>query len=57
MKLLIDAIAITGGLCVAAGVYLQFGPGFALITGGALLVALAVVAARVNGETDVSDGE
>jgi len=57
MKTLIDAIAVTGGLAVTAGVYLEWGAGFACMAGGALLIALATVAARVNGGNNVSDGE
>ncbi|MEN5158957.1 hypothetical protein [Achromobacter spanius] len=44
-NLLIDAAGLAGFCCVAAGVYVQFGSGPALLAAGALLLAFALRAA------------
>lgn len=46
MKMIIDAMAITGALIIAAGVYLEFSLGYALISLGGFLIGFALMAAR-----------
>jgi hypothetical protein len=57
VRWLIDAVAMLGGVLASAGVYVEFGAGYSMIVGGVFLVALAANAARINGETHVSDGD
>ena len=56
MKLAIDLIAIIGGILISAGVFLKFDLACALITGGLMLILLAIRAAKVHGDTNVSNG-
>ncbi|MDF3850684.1 hypothetical protein [Achromobacter denitrificans] len=44
-NLLIDAAGLAGFGCVAAGVYVQFGTGPALLAAGALMLGFALRAA------------
>lgn len=44
---LIDAMAVLGLCAATAGIYLQFGVGYALIFGGIACTALALNAARL----------
>ena len=55
MKIAIDVLAIIGGMLIVAGVFLQFGLAVALMTGGALLIILALRAAKVQEESNVTD--
>lgn len=48
-SLLTDVVGLVGFGCLAGGLNLQFGLGPALITVGALLIALAVAAAMRKG--------
>ena len=51
----VDWLAIIGLAIVAAGLWLQFGPGAALIFAGAVLVVVSVgvaITGRTNGRTD-----
>lgn len=54
--LLIDAVGLAGLGCLAAGVHLQFGPGPALIVAGAVLLLVALAAARRKGAAWFSTG-
>ena len=47
--LLTDLVGLVGLGCLAAGLYIQFGTGPALIVGGALLLSVAVAAGRRGG--------
>lgn len=42
----VNAIAMCGFACIAAGVYCNFGTGWALMTGGVELLALSGLASR-----------
>ena len=55
MTWLIDVLAAIGGLLVCAGVFLQFGLGFSLMSGGLLLIAFALKAAKVQEGLNVSN--
>lgn len=52
--LFIDVIAWLGVAAVTGGVFLNYGLGFALITGGALMIFMALQAAKVT--NNVSNG-
>lgn len=55
MTFLIDFLAVTGGLLVVAGVYLQLGLAIALVVAGFLLIAFALKAAKVIEDSNVPD--
>ncbi|MFC3336914.1 hypothetical protein [Paracandidimonas soli] len=44
-----DLVALTGAGCLAAGLYLQYGAGVALMTMGSLLLGLSVLSAWLGG--------
>ena len=48
MNIVIDGIAILGGLLLSAGVYLEYGLGFSLIAAGFFLFSLALVSANAQ---------
>jgi hypothetical protein len=48
-KLLVDAVGLAGFGCLAAGLFVQFGAGPALMVSGVLLMAVAVSAAVRGG--------
>jgi len=48
MSWIIDALAFLGVFVLSAGVFLEFGPGFALIVLGSCVMFLALVAAKGN---------
>lgn len=56
-SLIFDLMAIVGGALVVAGVYLQYSLPPALMVGGLLLISLALIGAKTNGEMNVPDGE
>lgn len=55
MTWVIDAIALIGGIVLAAGVFVQYGAGFSLIVGGVFLIAFALKAAKAQEEGNVSN--
>lgn len=57
MSWVIDLIAAIGGCLVVAGVYLQYGLATSLMTAGALLIAFALKAAKVQEDKHVFDSE
>jgi len=48
MSIIIDILAVFGAIMIGVGVFLQFGIGYALITGGAIMIVFALISAFVN---------
>jgi len=46
----LDLAAVAAGLVITLGVFIQFGPGAALIVAGSLLLSFALLLARANPE-------
>lgn len=53
-RILIDVIAWLGIVAIAGGIFLNYGLGFSLIAGGALMIFMALQAAKVA--NNVSNG-
>ena len=51
MRRIVEAAAAIGGICIAVGVALLVGLAWALVTGGALLIAFALLIVDVPTRT------
>lgn len=57
MTWVLDVLAIVGGAFIVAGVFLEFGLAYSFIVAGLLLVGLALRAAKVQEDANVTNSE
>lgn len=57
MTWLIDAIAVAGGSLIVGGVFIQFGLAPCMITGGVLMICLALRSAKVHEDSNAANSK